>query len=276
MTLGVALMLTLGGSIAAAVGFWVLSLRLRDAGIVDVLWGYGFAGLALAAFVLADAPGARGALLLGAILLWSLRLGTHLWLRCIGQPEDFRYAQMRAHQGEAFGRRSFLRVFLFQAGVQWLLSLPLQLAFLRPGSAELGAFDYAGLALFALGFGIEATADLQLARFRRDPGNRGQVLDRGLWRYSRHPNYFGECLIAWGLYGIASQTPLGPWLVWSPLLLTFLITRVSGVPYLERGLRRRIPGYADYMRRTPRFVPGRPLPRTVRGVETARASSGTT
>ncbi len=249
---------TFAWSLLAAYAFWRLSLRLTDAGIVDILWGYGFGVLAAIAFLCAPAPGPRETLLLALVLLWSLRLGTHLWLRCLGREEDFRYQAMRRHHGANFGRRSLGRIFLFQATVQWVLSLPLQIAPIYPGEIALSWIDHLGAGIFAAGFAIEAIADFQLERFRRRAGTAGKVLDRGLWRYTRHPNYFGECVIAWGLFLLVSQTAYGPWFVWSPCLLTFLLTRVSGVPFLERGLRERLPGYADYMQRVRRFVPGPP------------------
>jgi steroid 5-alpha reductase family enzyme len=150
---------------------------------------------------------------------------------------------------------SLLTVFGLQGALQWLVSLPLQVAPLRPGAAALGLLDAAGLALFATGLFFETVGDLQLARFRADPANRGRVLHRGLWRYTRHPNYFGDCLAWWGLWTVAAATPLGPWTIVSPLVMTFLLVRVSGVPLLERGLAKTRPGYADYVARTPAFVP---------------------
>ena len=121
--------------------------------------------------------------------------------------------------------------------------------------AALGALDALGVALFATGLGFEAVGDWQLARFRAQPQNRGRVLDRGLWRYTRHPNYFGDSLAWWGMFCVAASTPLGPWTAVSPALMTFLLLRVSGVPLLERSLARTRPGYADYVARTSAFVP---------------------
>jgi len=253
-----ALLLTLGCSLSAAVGMWRLSLRLKDAGIVDVMWGYGFGVLACVSLLVSQTDSVRAQLLVAALMLASLRLGTHLWLRCLGRDEDFRYREMREHYGVGFGRRSLVSVFLFQALVQWILSLPYQLAPHAPGAAALGWLDGLGFTLFGLGWAVEALADFQLERFRRRPHREGAVLDAGLWRYSRHPNYFGEAVMAWGLFVVVSQTQYGLWFVWSPVLLTYLLTRISGVPYLERGLLRRLPGYAEYTKRTPAFVPRMP------------------
>jgi steroid 5-alpha reductase family enzyme len=192
------------------------------------------------------------------VLLWSLRLGSHLLQRRRGRDEDFRYREMRAHHGERFGRVSLHTVFALQAVVQWLLSLTFQAPLLWPGARPLGALDAAGAALFLAGFTLESVADWQLERFRRDPASHGRVLAQGLWRYSRHPNYFGDLVLWCGFFVIGASTPLG-WLgALGPLLLGTLLLRVSGVPLLERGLSRRLPDYAEYARRTPAFILGRP------------------
>lgn len=243
---------------AAMLALWLVSLARRDASIVDIWWGPGFAAVAALAFALAPAPGARGALLVALASLWGLRLGGYLSWRNHGRGEDPRYARMRRHHGARFARVSLVTVFGLQGVLQWLVSLPLQVAPLRPGAAPLGALDALGVALFAIGFAFEAVGDLQLARFRADPANRGRVMDRGLWRYTRHPNYFGDCVVWWGLWCLAASTPLGPWTIASPLVMTFLLLRVSGVPMLERGLAKTRPGYADYVARTPAFVPWLP------------------
>jgi len=243
---------------AAMLALWLVSLARRDASIVDVWWGPGFAAVAALAWALAPAPGARGALLLALASAWGLRLGGYLLWRNHGRGEDARYARMRRRHGERFGPVSLVTVFGLQGVLQWLVSLPLQVAPLRPGAAPLGALDAAGIALFATGLFFEAVGDLQLARFRADPANRGRVMDRGLWRYTRHPNYFGDCLAWWGIWAVAASTPLGPWTIVSPLAMTFLLLRVSGVPMLERGLAKTRPGYREYVARTSAFVPWLP------------------
>jgi steroid 5-alpha reductase family enzyme len=248
---------------AAMAALWLRSLARRDVSIVDVWWGPGFAFLAAIAFALAPAPGARGALLLGLVALWGLRLGLHLYVRSRGQGEDPRYARMRRHHGARFAWLSLATVFGLQAVLQWFVSLPLQVAMLVPGGRPLGALDALGVALFAAGLGFEAVGDVQLARFRRDPANRGRVLDTGLWRYTRHPNYFGDSLAWWGLFVVAAGTPFGPFTVASPLAMTFLLLRVSGVALLERSLVRTRPAYRDYALRTSAFLP-RPPRRRIR------------
>ena len=260
---------TLALGLTTATGVWLLSLRLRDAAIVDVFWGFGFGAIALVAFTLAPgslAPaggrpeldlegGVRPALVLSCVLLWSARLGVHMLARRRGRPEDFRYAAMRAHHGDAFGRVSLVTVFLFQAVIQWALSVPAQLALVWPGPTALGALDLLGAALFLGGLTLETVADWQLERFRADPRSHGQVMDRGLWRHSRHPNYLGEAVLWWGVGCLAVGSGVGWAALLSPAALTFLLLRVSGVPILEDGLRRRLPGYAAYAERTPAFLP---------------------
>ncbi len=257
MKAGLVVVCTLLIALAGALAFWRASLRARDAGVVDVYWGFGFGALALSAFVLRHPRyNPRSGLLLGLALLWSLRLGMHMLARRRGRGEDFRYAAMRAAHGERFAVRSLYSVFLLQAGVQWLLSFTLQLPFLWPGALRLGALDALGAVLVLVGLAVETVADWQLERFRRDPAQRGSVLERGLWRYSRHPNYFGDLLVWCGFFLIGYSTPFGLLGAIGPLLLGYLLLRVSGVPPLEQGLRARLPGYADYARRTPMFVPG--------------------
>jgi steroid 5-alpha reductase family enzyme len=264
---------SLAGGLAVTAAFvtgamltlWAVSLAWRDASVVDVWWGPGFAAVAAIAWALAPAPGPRGALLLAMAAAWGLRLGAHLAWRNHGRGEDPRYARMRRRHGERFGRVSLVTVFGLQGVLQWGISLPLQVAPLRPGEVALGALDAAGLAVFAVGLFFEVVGDVQLARFRADPANRGRVMDRGLWRYTRHPNYFGDCLAWWGMWLVAAATPLGPWTIACPLAMTFLLLRVSGVPILERSLAKTRPGYAEYVARTPAFVPW--IPKRATGQE---------
>lgn len=263
MSLAAVLATTLAVGLGAFFALWLLGLVRRDVSIVDVWWGPGFAVLAAVAFALAATPGARGALLVGLTSLWGLRLGLHLLWRNHGRGEDPRYARMRRHHGARFPWVSLATVFGLQGLLQWFVSLPLQVAMLAPGGAPLGGLDALGVALFATGFGFEAVGDLQLARFRADPANQGRVLDRGLWRYTRHPNYFGDCLVWWGLFAIALATPAGWLTIASPLAMTWLLLRVSGVALLERSLVRTRPAYRDYIESTSAFLP-RP-PRRSRG-----------
>jgi len=246
---------TLACALGAMLALWLLSLRLRDASIVDIWWGPGIAGLGLVAFALGTGAGPRPALLAGLGLAWGLRLGAHLLWRNAGRGEDQRYQAMRRHWGARFPWVSLATVFGLQGLLQWWVSLPLQVAQLAPGPAALGLLDGVGVVLFALGLGCESVGDLQLARFRADPANAGRVLERGLWRYSRHPNYFGDCLAHWGMFTVALATPYGWLTLLSPLAMSVLLLRVSGVALLERSIGRRRPDYADYQRRTSAFFP---------------------
>jgi steroid 5-alpha reductase family enzyme len=238
---------------------WLLSLRLRDASIVDIWWGPGIALLTGVAYLAAGGGGhSRRLLLLGLVSLWALRLGAHLLRRNAGRGEDPRYQALRRRHGARFGQVSLFSVFGLQGGLQWLVALPLLLAQVAPGAARLGALDAAGVALFALGFFFEAVGDWQLARFQADPANAGGVMDRGLWRYTRHPNYFGDCAAHWGMFLVALATPWGWAGALGPLLMTVLLLRVSGVALLERSIGKRRPAYAEYQRRTSAFLPRRP------------------
>jgi steroid 5-alpha reductase family enzyme len=195
-------------------------------------------------------------LLLALVALWAVRLWLHLVLRARGKPEDPRYQKFRAHYGaERYWWVSFFQVFLLQGVLLLIISLPLQVAFSAPKPDVLGWNDWLGATLFGIGFYFEAVGDWQLQRFRDDPSLRGTVLDSGLWRYSRHPNYFGETVIWWGFWLCALDAPLGLWLVASPALMTFLLLRVSGVTMLEAQLEAAKPMYRDYIRTTSAFVP---------------------
>jgi steroid 5-alpha reductase family enzyme len=243
---------------SAMLALWWVSLARRDASIVDIFWGPGFALVAaVAAWVGTGGDPARGALSLAAVALWGLRLGAYLFWRNAGAGEDPRYQAMRRRHGERFGLVSLRTVFGLQAALMWTISLPVQVVHVSAGG-PLGVGDALGVLLFSVGLGFEAIGDWQLARWKRDPASRGQVLQTGLWRYTRHPNYFGDALVWWGLYAIAAGTPAGVWTLPSPLLMSFLLLRVSGVPLLERGLRKRRPGYAEYAARTSAFFPWPP------------------
>jgi steroid 5-alpha reductase family enzyme len=234
---------------------WRVSLARADASIVDIAWGPGFAAIAVVAALVGDGVPQRRWLVAALTSLWGLRLGAYLAWRNRGKGEDWRYRAMRARHGDAFRWKSAYLVFGLQGALMWLVSLPLQVAAAAAKPVALGALDVAGVALFGLGFGFEAVGDWQLARFKADPANAGRVMERGLWRYTRHPNYFGDACVWWGLWLVAAATPSGWLTVLSPALMTFLLLRVSGVALLERGLARRRPEYADYVRRTSAFLP---------------------
>ena len=243
----------LGAILAAATAVWTLSVRRRDASIADIGWGPGFVLLAWLYAGLFEAFQPRVLLIATLVTVWGVRLALHIARRHRG--EDPRYAAMRAGHGPAFWWRSLFTVFWLQAGLLWFVALPVLAVARAPGPARVTPTDVAGLVLFAVGFTFEAVGDHQLARFRSTPANHGRVLDTGLWRYTRHPNYFGDAVLWWGVFLLAVASP-GAWLtVLSPAAMTFLLLRVSGVALLERGLRASKPGYDAYARRTSAFIP---------------------
>jgi steroid 5-alpha reductase family enzyme len=250
-------LLNLAVALGAMLLLWLASLALRDASIVDAWWGPGFA---LLAWVDVAAAGAHPRLLLlaTAVTLWGLRLGAYLLWRNHGQPEDARYAAMRRHHGARFPLVSLVSVFALQGVLQVAVGLPLAVVAAEPGASRLGALDAFGVALFAAGLAIESVADLQLARFKADPASAGRVMDRGLWAWTRHPNYFGDCLAWWGIFGVALAAPFGWAALPGPALMTFLLLRVSGVALLERSIGKRRPAYAEYAARVPAFFPRPP------------------
>jgi steroid 5-alpha reductase family enzyme len=245
-----ALGLGAGALLAAAV--WAASVPKRDVSIVDSAWAFLVLVPALVVAGVLPQVGPRAAVVLGLATAWALRLSGYIAWRHRGEPEDRRYQAIRRRNEPHFAWKSLYLVFGLQALLGWLVAAPLMAAVASP--APWNALDALGLALAAFGLLFETVADAQLARFRADPRNRGQVMDRGLWRYSRHPNYFGECCLWWGLWLVGAAAGAW-WTVLSPLLMTVLLLKVSGVPLLEQDLGRHRPGYAEYVRRTPTFVP---------------------
>lgn len=248
-------MIGLGTILAASTLAWMLSVRLRDASIADVCWGLGFVLLAWLYCLLSPALTPRSWLVAALITLWGVRLSAHIFRRNHGKGEDPRYQAMRAPHGRAFWWRSLFTVFWLQGALLWFVALPLLVAVRATQPAALTAVDGLGVLFFAVGLAFEVVGDSQLESFRAEPSNRGQVLDRGLWRYTRHPNYFGDATVWWGLYAIAASTP-GGWLtVLSPALMTLLLMRVSGVTLLEDSLKVSKPGYQAYIASTSPFFP---------------------
>jgi steroid 5-alpha reductase family enzyme len=237
---------------------WIVSVRIRDVSIVDIAWGAAGSAMALTTFFLAGGALPRRILLTAMTVLWGVRLALHIGGRKRGNGEDFRYAAMRAEHGEAFPRRSLFTVFLLQALLIWAIAMPVQVGQFAPEPPGLTFLDFLGAAVWILGFAFEAVADRQLRAFLADSANQGKVMDRGLWRYSRHPNYFGDSLIWWGIFLVAAATPWGWATFFSPVLMTFFLMKVSGVPLLEAALAQRRRGYREYMERTSPFVPWPP------------------
>ncbi len=255
MTLVPAAFYGLGAVLGLLTLVWLLSLLRRDASIVDIFWGPGFVVLAWLYRDLGASESLRATLVPVLVTIWGLRLALHILWRSRGKGEDPRYQAMRKRRGARFPLLSLPIVFWLQAVLMWIVAMPLLAA--QTASTPWSWLDSLGVALFAVGFFFEAVSDLQLSRFRADPANAGRVMDRGLWRLSRHPNYFGDATLWWGLGCFALAVPGGAWTLLGPALMSLLIVRVSGVTLLERGLSAR-PGYDDYVRRTSAFFPWPP------------------
>ncbi len=233
---------------AITTSLWLLSLRLKDTSIIDLFWGVGFVIIGWVTFGVVGFSG-KGVCLVVCCTLWGLRLSLYLAWRNHGGPEDYRYAAMRSRHGKSFWWISLITIFWLQGTVMWVIALPIQIG--QHGGGHMTSFGLLGVVIWLVGFYFEAVSDFQLARFKRK-GNG--VMDQGLWRYSRHPNYFGNALIWWGLTLIAIQ-PQTWWLIISPTLMTFLLLKVSGVALLERSLSKRSAEYRAYMLRTSPFFP---------------------
>jgi steroid 5-alpha reductase family enzyme len=234
---------------------WGLSVPRRNVTIVDTLWPLLFVFAAASYVVATPGGGARATLLLVMVSAWGLRLAGYLAWRNRGHAEDRRYQAIRRRNEPNFTLKSLYLIFGFQAVLAWVISLPLAGGI--AGTSPLGWLDALGVALWAVGMVFEAGGDWQLARFKADPANSGRVMDRGLWRYTRHPNYFGDFCVWWGFYLIALSAGAW-WTVPGPLIMSFLLMRFSGVTLLEKDIGERRPAYADYVRRTNTFFPGPP------------------
>lgn len=242
---------------ACMVALWLASLPLRNVSIVDAFWGPGFFVVAGCEAALRGELTARGGLMLPLVLLWAIRLGIHLHLRGHGAPEDRRYAAMREKHGTAFAVRSLFTVFLLQAVLLFVIASPIQLVMLGP-DVPLGLPALAGALLALAGIVTEGLADYQLTRFRNAPESEGKVLSSGLFRYSRHPNYFGNFCIFWGFWLMAAPLPRGLLSALGPALLSVMLLRVSGVSLLEKDISERRPAYREYKKRTSAFFPAPP------------------
>jgi steroid 5-alpha reductase family enzyme len=242
---------------------WAVSLRLENSSVADVAWGPGILVIGLVyyftSYFTSDGLSLRAHLTLALLAIWAIRLGAHLYFRTRLQGEDFRYVRWR-EEYEQWWLVSYFKVFLLQAVVAWIVSLPIYFAIVSVGSPSLTLLDYLGVLLVVSGVVVESLADEQLRRFRADRVNRGKVLDTGLWSYSRHPNYFGEALVWWGFGVIAVATGGVPGLL-GPVVLTYFLIYVSGVALLESSLVEK-KGYIQYAGKTPAFVPLPPQVRT--------------
>lgn len=247
---------------AAAFGLmtavWLASLVREDASIIDIFWGPGFAMLAWLYYLEGDQLTARQVLVPLLVSLWGVRLGLYIFWRGRGKGEDYRYAEMRQKWGAIFPLLSLPIVFWLQATLLWFIALPLLRVQVASQPQALGWLDGFGLLLFTTGFFFEAVGDLQMAHFKDDPSNKGKVLDSGLWRYTRHPNYFGDATLWWGFWLLTASTQGALWTIASPIVMTILLLKVSGVALLEKGLAKTKPAYRDYVHKTSAFIPWPP------------------
>lgn len=239
--------------LSVVTGLWLISLAIKDASIVDIFWGLGFVIMAwfYASQMSELAP--RQLVFLGLISVWGLRLCLYLGWRNIGKGEDYRYVQMRKAGGKHWWWISLLRVFIMQGVILWIVSSVFVPALL---SGDTWTFtDYLGIGLWSIGFFFEAVGDWQLTRFKQHRQSSEEVLDSGLWRYTRHPNYFGDATLWWGYFCFACSY-VGGWMyIFSPIFMTFLLLKISGAALLEKDLKKNKPKYAAYIRKTSVFFP---------------------
>jgi steroid 5-alpha reductase family enzyme len=252
--------LNLGAAVLLMAAGWGISLLRKNVTIADSLWGIGIVLIAWLTFINGDGFLFRKLLLCGLVTAWGVRLFLYMFQRSRNKAEDARYAAWRKRHGQSFWWVSLFKVFLLQAVFQWLIALGVQYGQLRPQPAHLTWLDVAGALVWAAGFAIETAADRQLSEFLSIPENRGKIMNRKLWRYSRHPNYFGESLMWWGLFGIVLSVPWGVWTIVSPVLITYTLLRLSGVRLMETVEFGESPEYQAYARRTNAFIPWFPKP----------------
>jgi steroid 5-alpha reductase family enzyme len=250
------LVVTAAAVLVLMLACWAAGVRRDRHDGVDVVWGLGFVLIGVVTAIVADGPVWRRVLVTALVAIWGLRLAWHIHRRNRGKPEDRRYVELRERARGNPHVRLLYSVYLLQGAIMWLVSLPVQVAQYGSGSTWVSWVTVpVGLALWLVGFGFEAVGDAQLARFTADPGNRGEVLDTGLWRFTRHPNYFGDACVWWGFFALACHDWPGVVTVVGPATITYLLTRGTGKPLLEKSIRDRRPGYAEYVERTSGFFP---------------------
>ncbi|MCX6276746.1 MAG: DUF1295 domain-containing protein [Bacteroidetes bacterium] len=231
---------------------FIIALTRKDNSIVDIFWGFGFIFIAFYTLVQSGEIDLRKTIVNILVLLWGLRLSIHIMIRNRGRGEDFRYKLWR-NTWRFFYLRSYLQIFLLQGFLMLIISTPVWFINFSRGGA-LGVWDSLGLILFGVGFMIEALSDYQLSEFKRNPSNKGKIISTGLWSASRHPNYFGEALLWWGLSLYALSIPGGWFTLISPVVITLLLRFVSGIPLLEKKLNEN-PDWETYKKNTAPFVP---------------------
>ena len=237
---------------------WGLSVLIKNVSIVDIFWGLGFVIVNAFYFFSLEEMYSRPVLLLVLVSIWGLRLSIYLAYRNLGKEEDFRYQEFRARYGvNRYWWVSFFQVFLLQGGLILIISLPLLGIMFYTKSNELIWLDYLALIVWIIGFLFESIGDFQLTKFKNNPNNKGKILDKGLWKYTRHPNYFGDTLVWWA-YALFCVSAGSYWPILGSLIMTFLIIKVSGVSLLEKTLKIKKPGYEEYIRKTNSFFPWLP------------------
>lgn len=236
---------------------WLISIALDDVSFIDSFWAFGFLLIGCITSRLLPFGGAHQTVLLVLVAVWGLRLGLYLLWRWRREGADGRYVAMKKKATGNVHLYTLKTVFLLQGALMWIVSLPLQLG-QYDVVGHIGVLALAGLALAAIGIAFETIGDYQLARFKGNEANKGKVLDSGLWRYTRHPNYFGDLCFWWGCYFIACEAPYGWMSIPGPLVMTFLLVKWSGAALLERRVKRSRPEYADYIARTSAFIPWPP------------------
>lgn len=234
---------------------WITSVIIKNVSIVDLFWGFGFVAISVFYYISTDGDLLRSNILLALVTIWGLRLSIYLAWRNAGKGEDFRYQKFRKDYGEKrYWWVSFFQTFLLQGVLMWLISAPLLAAMFYGKSHPFGWPDIMAVAVWLIGFSFEAGGDFQLARFKNNPGNKGKVLDTGFWKYTRHPNYFGDAAVWWA-YGLFSLATFSFLPVLGSVLMTLLIIKVSGVAMLEKTLKNDKPEYMEYIRKTSAFIP---------------------
>lgn len=250
------MLMAIGAVLLVSVLFWLLSLYLKDVSIVDIYWGLSFLIFnSVILFCVNPNPSYKNYFIFILVTVWSLRLSTYIFVRKLGEPaEDWRYANMRKNSNANFAYRSLVTIFLLQACLSMIINTPLTLSLMQPTYFywPLDSFAYF---LWIVGFIWEAGADLQLMLFKSKEENKGKVLNTGFWKHSRHPNYFGEFLIWWAYFIFIIPVNFGLVSIFSPILMSYLLMRVSGVTMLESGLKKTKPKYAEYIKNTPAFFP---------------------
>lgn len=234
---------------------WALSVRIKDASIVDIFWGPACALPAILTYLRMDGAAPRDFLLTGLVSVWAARLALYLGRRNLGHGEDYRYVKMRQRQGsdKAMARWSLYRVFWLQGLIAWTVSIPVQLG--QFGPEGLSFIAYIGAALFVIGLLFETIGDAQLTAFKAKPENKGKLMTQGVWAITRHPNYFGDAAVWSGLAIIALESPLGGWAFISPIVMTFFLYAVSGKALTEKHMRAKYPEYSEYVGRVSGFIP---------------------